>query len=166
MIPNFFSRKTIKNTFVKFLRHPESPEKTSLAVAIGVFVGFAIPIGLQIPVTLLFAVIFRVRKILAIACTLITNPYTVPFIYPVITYFGSIVLGKRLRFKYIEKSLKDLVSNFSWDALFDLSWDILLPFFVGSLVVAVISSIIAYFAAYGILMRYRKKKVGNLVRGC
>lgn len=158
MIPNIFSRKAIIDVFRKFLDHPESAEKTSLAIAIGLFAGLAIPIGLQIPVALLLAMIFRVRKILPLICTCITNPYTVPFLYPLITYLGSIILRERLSLGYIEKALRGLVSDFSWNELWNMSWDILLPFFVGSFVVAVLSATAGYFTSYGILMKYRRQK--------
>ncbi len=165
MIAKIFTRKYVRSLFVKFVRQPGSIDNISMAVAIGLFVGFAIPIGGQIPIVILLCIFFKLKKLipLGIVFTFITNPWTAPVLYPFFTYLGAILMGKKLTLKFIDKSLRSLFSNPSLEVLFQMSWEVLVPFLVGSLFLAVISGVIGYFAAYGVLMRYRKKRETILV---
>jgi uncharacterized protein (DUF2062 family) len=65
----------------------------ALGLAVGVFIGFLIPMGLQAPVAALLAVWLRGNLAAAILSTLVTNPFTVAPIYFAAYKLGSFVTG-------------------------------------------------------------------------
>ena len=70
----------------KMVRDPLPPEDIAAGWALGVFVGFAIPFGLQLVVSIPLALMMRVSKIGATLGTFVTNPVTIFFIYPAQTF--------------------------------------------------------------------------------
>jgi uncharacterized protein (DUF2062 family) len=163
----YISKINIRNfrrLIIRTMRHPASPEKLSWAVANGLFVGMAVPIGLQIPVVLLFAFIFRLPKTLSFLATLITNPYTVPFIYPPVCLFGSKVLGYDLTFKEINTDLMDVIRDFTLPKFFELGWTLLASLLVGGFILGVIFAIIGFCATYGFIMILRRRYEKKLIR--
>ena len=56
------------------------------------FVGCAIPFGLQLVVSVPLALMMRVSKVGATVGTLVTNPVTIFFIYPAQTWFVNRLL--------------------------------------------------------------------------
>ncbi len=166
MLGKYFSKKFWRGAIVKFLRRKESPERISLAVAIGLFIGFAIPVGGQIPFVIVLCILFRIKKLIpvGIVFTFITNPWTAPILYPMIAYFGSYLLGEPLSFRYIDKSLRELIGKFDLETFLELGWDILLPFLLGSLFLAFVSGIIGYFSAYGLITSYRRRNERRIVK--
>lgn len=166
MTIKYLNKKYIRASVLRYLQMPESPEKISLAVAIGLFVGFAIPVGGQIPFVVLLCILFNAKKLipLGILFTCITNPWTAPILYPMFAYLGSLLMGKPLSFKYIEKALKHLLRDFNAEAFFALGWDILLPFIVGSIFLAFLFGIVGYFCSYGVIVSYRARREKKLAR--
>lgn len=158
------SYRNARKQFVHMMRHPISPEKLSGAVALGLFVGMAIPIGMQVPVTLLLALIFRLPKTLSLLSTMITNPYTVPFIYPPLCLLGSKIIGYNLTFKEINVELMDVIKDFTMPKFFELGWTLLYSLLVGGFVMGIIFAVIGFCATYGLIMILRKRYEQRLIR--
>ena len=70
----------------KMIRDPLPPEDIAAGWALGVFIGCAIPFGLQLIISIPLAMMMRVSKIGATLGTFITNPVTIFFIYPAQTF--------------------------------------------------------------------------------
>lgn len=64
----------------------------SLGVSVGIFFGLLIPLA-QIPLSAIFAVIFRANVSVAAISTLVSNPLTFPGIYYGAFKFGEYLLG-------------------------------------------------------------------------
>jgi uncharacterized protein (DUF2062 family) len=71
----------------RWQRHP-----VSMGVCVGLFFGMLIPIA-QIPLSAIFAVIFRANVSVAALSTLVSNPFTFPGIYYCAYLFGDYILG-------------------------------------------------------------------------
>ena len=149
---------------MKFLNFRESPEKISLAVAVGIFVAFAAPVGIQFLAALALAFVFRLPKVITLVFTFPINPYNAPFLYPLITYVGAKVMCSDLTLKEIESRIFNLFTDFSLLELMELGWDLLLPFLIGSFVSGLVFGVISYFTSYGILVSYRKSRRTRLLR--
>jgi uncharacterized protein len=171
------NRKTLRYYYLKLVKHSGSPESVSRGVAVGFFIGFLIPFGLQMAIALPLAFIVKARKIPALACTWVTNPYTIPFIYPIQCYIGSITLGKPLSLVKIKNIFSNFfdacskldggfIANFKGtiDALLNLGGDILIPFLVGGLLFGIISAFLGYFTSFGLIIRHNKKKKEKLAK--
>ena len=74
------------------VREPLTPEAIAAGWALGMFVGCAIPFGLQLVVSVPLALMMRVSKVGATVGTLVTNPVTIFFIYPAQTWFVNRLL--------------------------------------------------------------------------
>ena len=70
----------------KMVKDPLPPESVAAGWALGVFIGFAIPFGLQLIVSVPLALMMRVSKIGATVGTFVTNPATIFFVYPAQTW--------------------------------------------------------------------------------
>ena len=69
--------RLLKKYYYKMIRADGSPHAIALGVAIGLFLGTAIPLG-QAILALLFAIVFKANKVVAFAVTWMSNPYTTP----------------------------------------------------------------------------------------
>jgi uncharacterized protein (DUF2062 family) len=155
---------TFTYLYYLLVRQSGSPYSIATAVAIGVFTGFVIPIGGQVVVALVLAFMLRANKLTAIAATMITNPYTVPFIYPAQCYFGSILMGDPLDLQKIDLVFKNLFTNPDWETFLATGQEFLVPFFIGGFVLGVVSAFLGYFAAYGLIDHYRTRRKRKLNR--
>ncbi|MFN3371052.1 MAG: DUF2062 domain-containing protein [Sphingomonadaceae bacterium] len=87
------------NRFLRpFARHLASPlvwrfnrRGVARGAALGVFLGFLLPLGLQTPVAAMFAVGARANLPVAALATLVTNPLTFPLVY-----LGAYAVGRNL----------------------------------------------------------------------
>ena len=70
----------------KMVHDPLPPEDIAAGWALGVFVGCAVPFGLQLIISIPLAMMMRVSKIGATLGTFITNPVSIFFIYPAQTF--------------------------------------------------------------------------------
>ena len=64
----------------KMVREPLTPEAIAAGWALGMFVGCAIPFGLQLVVSVPLALMMRVSTVGATVGTFVTNPVTIFFI--------------------------------------------------------------------------------------
>jgi len=78
----------------------------------------------------------------------ITNPLTLIFIYAFCYKVGLWITD-------LEVTISINWSNLTWQALFTNIKEILIPFFVGTHVVGIISSIIVYIVSYLLLKKFR-----------
>ncbi len=160
----FINRKKIRNLYVRLLRQSGSPETIAKSAAIGLFIGFFVPVGLQIPITLICAYLLKAKKILSIIFTLHTNVYTIIFIYPVQCWIGGKICGIPLKFSTLLKMFREMANDFSFEQFLELSIDVVISFFAGGLLLGVVSAIIGYFSVYGMIMSYRKRLQNKLSR--
>ena len=138
----------------RMVRDPLPPEDVAGGWALGMFVGCAVPFGLQLLVSIPLALMMRVSKVGATLGTLITNPVTIFFIYPAQTWvMYNILFGSR--------ELGELPTEWSWRAVRALGTDVLASFLLGGLALALILSPITYFAVKRIVIRHRAKVSGK-----
>lgn len=124
-----------KLNILRFIRLRGTPEEIAKGFALGIFIGMTPTFGVQMPIAFLFAWVFRENKIAAILGVWITNPLTAPFIYASEYEIGRLLLNmERL----------SLPTTFSLEVLGQLSWDVLIPLFTGSLLFAIVFGSISY----------------------
>ena len=142
--------KYFKELKRKMVRDPLPPEDVASGWALGMFVGCAVPFGLQLLVSIPLAMMMRVSKVGATLGTLITNPVTIFFIYPAQTWvMYNILFGNR--------ELGELPEEWTWAAVKALGTDVLASFLLGGLVLALILSPITYFVVKRIVIRHRAR---------
>lgn len=136
----------------KMVKDPLPPEDVAAGWALGMFVGCAVPFGLQLIVSVPLALMMRVSKIGATLGTLITNPVTIFIIYPAQTWaVDRLLFGGSLTFQ----RLMDM--EWTWHSVRRLGAEAMVSFFLGGLALGMIFSPITYFLVRRLVLRYRSK---------
>lgn len=136
------------------VKEPLPPEDIAGGWALGMFVGCAVPFGLQLLVAVPLAMMMRVSKLGATLGTFITNPLTIFFIYPAQTWaMYNLIFGHR--------ELHDLPEEWTWSSIRALGIDVIASFLLGGLVLALVLSPITYFAVKKLVIRHREKKAAR-----
>lgn len=135
-----------KLNLIRFLRLKGTTEEVARGTALGIFIGMTPTMGFQMPIALFCALILRMNKLAAVLGVWITNPLTAPFIYGLEYETGRRILG--MERVHIPEEL-------SWVGLKEFGWDVALPLGVGSLVYAVVCTIIAYYLSLWLIPRFK-----------
>jgi len=160
----FLSRRKLRVLYIRLVKQTGTPESVARGVAIGFFVGLLIPMGGQIILAVALAFLFRANKIMAMACTWISNPWTAVLIYPFQCYIGSKAIGGDLTIHSLETTIKAFLAEPSFRAFMDLGQDIVVPFFLGGAMLAIPTAIVTYYATYGMIASHRKRAAAKLAK--
>ena len=134
----------------KMVRDPLPPEDIAAGWALGVFVGCAIPFGLQLIISIPLAMMMRVSKIGATLGTFITNPVTIFFIYPAQTFVvNKFLFGGSLTYSRLANI------EWTWAAVRRLGAEAMASFFLGGFLLAIVLTPIAYFTVKRLVLRSR-----------
>lgn len=134
---------------------PLPPARVAAGWALGMFIGCAIPFGLQLIVSVPLAIALRVSKVGATVGTLITNPVTIFFIYPAQTWaVDRLLFGGGLEFGRL------MNVEWTWEAVRLLGAETMASFFIGGLALGLVLSPITYCAVRHIVIKYRQVKRG------
>jgi uncharacterized protein (DUF2062 family) len=138
----------------KMAAEPLSPERVAAGWALGMFVGCAVPFGMQLVISVPLAVLARISKIGASVGTLITNPVTIFFIYPAQTYvINRLFFGGSLSWERLVQV------EWTWEAVKRLGFDAVASFFIGGVMLACIMTPITYFGVKALVKAHRSAKV-------
>ena len=138
----------------KMVRDPLPPESVAAGWALGVFVGFAIPFGLQLIVSVPLAIMMRVSKVGATLGTFVTNPATIFFLYPAQTWVVyNLLFGSR--------EMGELPTEWTRQTVMALSGPVIISFFLGGLALAMVLSPVTYHVVKRIVIRQRRRKRGK-----
>ena len=134
----------------KMVRDPLPPEDIAAGWALGVFIGCAIPFGLQLIISIPLAMMMRVSKIGATLGTFITNPVTIFFIYPAQTFVvNKILFDGSLTYSRLANT------EWTWAAVRRLGAEAMASFFLGGFLLAIVMTPIAYFVVKRLVVRAR-----------
>ncbi len=147
--------------YVKIVKEKASPEYIARGWAIGMFYGCFIPFGFQLILSIPTAFQLKGSKIGATLGTLLTNPVSIWFIYPVQCYVGSLLLGGGLNFQTVSEAMnKVLAPDLPWydayQALFGLGWRLAASFFLGGALLTAIMTPLTYWFVRRLVIRYRQ----------
>jgi hypothetical protein len=153
------SGKSLK-FFLRMMRHPGTPESVGRGVAAGFLTAMLFPGGHMLAAFLL-AMLVRGARGTAVLATWITNPFTIPFIWPAQCYLGSFLIGRPLSHEAIERLLWNAVHTPSMQTVGELSSELIASFFAGGAVLGTVLAVIGYFCATAIVRRHRARLAGR-----
>lgn len=137
----------LKDKIQLILRVKDTPQRTSIAFALGIFIGMSPLFGIHTLLGLAVAYLFRLNKLVTIVGVYVTNPWTIIPIYTFSTWVGAKLLG-------INKILPDIDwSNITFSSVIKDLGPLLMPFIVGTLLIGVLSSVVSYIIIYRLLKR-------------
>lgn len=126
----------------------ESPQRTALAFAVGVFIAFSPAYGLHTVMVVLCTWLFGLNFVALLAGAFVNNPWTIVPILGASYWTGALLLGQPDS------------PVFSWD---DLSFagiyaqvlPYAVPFILGGFILSVIGALISYPVAYLLVQKHR-----------
>lgn len=165
LMRKWFSWKNIKRAskywYWRVVRQSGTPESAAMGMAIGMFIGFIVPVGGQIILAVALAYLFKANKFLAILGTCNSNNFTIPVLYPLQCYVGGIVLGNPVSMHVIKGEITTFINNPSWQVLLELGEHILVPFFIGGAIFGIAAGLLSYYITLGLVTQYRKRKYAD-----
>lgn len=147
MIKKVFSKNYINDILKKYNIPKEYTSINKKMISRGAFIGLfiaMIPMPFQLVTVFIFTFIGKFNFPIAIAMCLLTNPFTMPFVYLIEYKTGSYLLGMEIM---------DVQMNIQWFR--DNLSNIVIPLYFGAFCYSMVLSTLAYFS----INYYWKKKV-------
>lgn len=145
------SLSQIRAHLVRLLHLEESPHRTALAFAIGVFIAFSPTYGLHTLSALFCAWAFRLNVVALMSGALVTNPWTIVPVLGATLWTGVQLTG-----------LPDVPSanwsDLSMMAFYEQIKPYAGPFFLGGIVLSTIGAAVGYPVAYLVIRTHRRRR--------
>ncbi len=130
----------------------DTPHRTALAFALGVFIAFSPLLGLHFILAVVSAWLFRLNRMAVLVGAFVNNPWTFTPITLSSTWFGIELCCKTHEIPPIN------LENLSFSTMGVQLKSYFFPFVLGSTLLGVLFSVIAYFAMLWMISQYRKMK--------
>lgn len=127
------------------------------------FFGCLAPVGIQLLFSLPCAFLLKGSKIGAMLGTLLTNHFTILIIYPLQCFAGARLLGYTFSYEEIRVAIRQVVAGDLY-AFQNLGSDLLVAFFTGGLLLALIATPLTYYAVLRLAKKSRQRKEQRIRR--
>lgn len=152
-VPQRQATGTGRRSFRSLLRHvlhlQESPQRTALAFALGVFIAFCPAYGLHTVMVVLCTWLFELNFLALLAGAFVNNPWTIVPILVATYWTGAILLGRPDAPAFDWHDL-------SFAAIYQQIMPYAVPFLLGGFVLSVAGALLAYPATYYFISKYRR----------
>lgn len=144
------SSSRFRSLLHQLLHVQESPHRTALAFALGVFLTFSPPYGLHMLMAVFCAWAFRLNFVALVAGLCVNTPWTLVAVLGGTLWLGCFLLGV------------PFPTSLDWgdaspSAIFNQVKPYLLPFIVGGTVLSLAAGLLTYPVAYWLISRYRER---------
>ena len=163
-----YSRATLRRWARTFLHTHDTPERTALALGVGVAIGFSPFLGFRLILAIVVAFVFNLNRLAVLVGLCLNLPWLVPPYYAAATALGAWLTGASIPVD-LPARLEAIWAMGSWTgrlvALASLLRPFVWAFLVGSLVGAAALGTAAYAAARPVLVaRERRRAAPRAVR--
>lgn len=145
----------MKKSFEKFINQFKNRTKDifdsdltakqiALNFTIGILVGLLIPMGLQTIAVIALCAIFRLNFVIVVFATLISNPFTVVFVYYSAFKIGDIFINSGISWDYISAVL----NNPEVESILSLSFASLKVIYTGLVIESAVFGTLTYVLVY------------------
>jgi uncharacterized protein (DUF2062 family) len=145
--------------FDQLLHTHDTPTRTALAYAVGVFFGFSPFLGLHTVLGLVVAFAFSLNRVAVLLGVYSNLPWILPAYYTLATMLGATLLGVDVP-PGLLKDFRDALTDASWGefrslakALTPLMWS----YALGSLIGAIAIATVAYRASLTMIVAHRRR---------
>ena len=141
----------LRSQLHQILHLDESPQRTALAFAVGVFIAFSPTYGLHTLMVLFCTWAFRLNFLALMAGALVNNPWTIVPMLGATLWTGFQILGM--------PPIEPITwSDVSFAAVYRQVSPYILPFLVGGLVLSILGAAVSYPLSYWVISKYRVRK--------
>jgi len=154
--------RSFKDLIKQLLHIEDSPERTALAYALGIFLGFSPFLGLHTIGGIVVAFLFRMNRVAVLLGVWTNLPWWIIPYYTVATWVGMKVIGFQIDPAVLAEIFRlglneGFIQSDFWNRLASQS-DLLLAFGVGSLILGTMLSFIAYPLSLRWIKFYRSRR--------
>jgi uncharacterized protein (DUF2062 family) len=140
--------RRFKDLIKKLLHIEDSPERTALAYAIGIFLGFSPFLGFHTLAGLAIAFLFGLNRVAILLGVWTNAPWWIVPYYMVATWVGMWVIGFWIEWATLKEIFqlgmdRGFMSSGFWSRIAS-QWGLLLSFGIGSLILCTFFSFLAY----------------------
>lgn len=148
---------SFKNFYENLLKVRGNPREIALGFALGIFIGMSPTMGIQMPIAVFFALIFKWNKISAAMGVWITNPITAPFMYGLTYFVGAKILGLR-----ISEEISDRLDAETFSGILSKAPEILWALIIGGIVLGLPLALLSYYLCYSAVRKYQEELKSKL----
>ena len=145
----------MKKSFEKFINQFKNRTKDifnsdltakqiALNFTVGILIGLLIPMGLQTIAVIALCAIFRLNFVIVVFATLISNPFTVVFVYYSAFKIGDIFINSGISWDYISAVL----NNPEVESILSLSFASLKVIYTGLVIESAVFGTLTYVLVY------------------
>jgi uncharacterized protein len=150
-----------KNLIKKLLHIEDTPERTALAYAIGIFLGFSPFLGFHTLAGLAIAFLFGLNRVAILLGVWTNTPWWIVPFYMIATWVGMWVTGFWIDWATLKEIFelgvdKGFMGSDFWNRIAS-QWGLLLSFLIGSLILCTLLSLIAYPLSLKWIKFYRSR---------
>ena len=146
LLPNLLRR-----LYERFVKIRGRPREIALGFALGVFIGMTPTMGIQMPIAVFFAALFKWSKISAAFGVWITNPLTSPFIYGITYIVGAKLLGLKVPMT--------LPEDFTWSIIREMLKNapaIFGALTIGGILIGLPLAVLSYYLSFAAVNKYQQ----------
>lgn len=151
-----YAKEKLKHWLRVLLHTQDSPERTAMAFAVGVFIAFLPPVPwFHTLFALLIAFLFRLNRLAILAGTYTNTPFTILPLIGAEIGVGKLILKGEFPLglpRHIPHSLE------GWRRAFVQLRPFVPPLLLGSLLLGLVGAGIAYVVALRVVVAYRKRR--------
>ena len=149
------TRALVRKWLESLLHIHDTPQRTALAVAVGVFVGFSPFLGLHTIIAVAVAFLFNLNRVAVLVGAYANLPWFLAAWYALATAAGAWLLGTQLPAGFADRlgqlfGLSLFRAEF-WRAVAEEMRPLFWPYVVGSTIGSTLLSVIAYWLTFGFI---------------
>ena len=144
----------IKIRFKAIFSSELTARQIALNCTVGILIGLLIPMGLQTIGVIALCAVFKLNFVIVVFTTLITNPFTVIFIYYSAFTIGEIFINSGITWA----SVNAVLNYPELEALLSLSYISLKVIYTGLIIESIIIGSLTFILAYYIAETFKNKK--------
>jgi len=144
----------IKIRFEEIFNSDLSAKQIAVNCTVGILIGLLIPMGLQTVGVIALCAIFKLNFVIVVFATLITNPFTVVFIYYSAFKVGDFFVNSGISWSTINAVL----NNPEFESILGLSFSSLKVIYSGLIIESVVFGPLTYVLVYYIAINFKKNR--------
>ena len=142
--------RLLLRTYARFLKIRGNSREIALGFALGLFIAVTPTMGIQIPLAIFIAALFKWSKISAAVGVWLTNPLSAPFVYGLTYYIGAKILGLR--------TLRSLTGDIGLSTVIEAlkkAPELLSAMTVGGILIGIPLAVVGYYLSYAAIEKYQ-----------
>jgi len=152
----------LKGLIKKLLHIEDTPERTAMAYAIGIFLGFSPFLGFHTLAGLAIAFLFGLNRVAILLGVWTNTPWWIVPFYMIATWVGMWITGFWIDWATLKEIFqlgedRGFMSSDFWSHIAS-QWGLLLSFVIGSLILCTLLSFVAYPLSLKWIKFYRSRR--------